>query len=74
MSEREVRQCIESVSMNVGSMRYAEALREAARLAPVEGEALKVSRCTRLAPSTSASVCTRVRVTGSPMSDPAVAS
>jgi len=44
MSEREVRQCIESVSMNVGSMRYAEALREAARLAPVEGEALKLEQ------------------------------
>ena len=42
-SESEVRSCIESVSMNVGSMRYAEALREAARLAPVEAEELRVS-------------------------------
>ena len=42
MSESEVRRCIEGVSMNVGSMRYAEALREAARLAPVEEEELRV--------------------------------
>jgi len=41
MSESEVRRCIEGVSMNVGSMRYAEALREAARLAPVEEEELR---------------------------------
>ena len=46
MSESEVRRCIEGVSMNVGSMRYAEALREAARLAPVEEEELRVKTST----------------------------
>ena len=42
MSEADVRRCIESVSMNVGSMRLAEALREASRMAPVEAEDLRV--------------------------------
>ena len=38
----EVRSCIESVSLNVGSMRLKEALREASRLAPVESKDLQV--------------------------------
>ena len=41
-SESEVRSCIESVSLNVGSMRLKEALREASRLAPVESKDLQV--------------------------------
>ena len=41
MSEAEVRRCLESVSLQVGSMRLKEAMREASRLAPVESEDLR---------------------------------
>ena len=41
MSEAEVRRCLESVSLQVGSMRLKEAMREASRLAPVESVDLR---------------------------------
>ena len=41
MSEAEVRRQLESVSLQVGSMRLNEAMREASRLGPVENEDLR---------------------------------
>jgi len=41
MSEAEVRRQLESVSLQAGSMRLNEAMREASRLGPVENEDLR---------------------------------